>query len=254
MMRQSRVAESVADELRSEILARKVGEGDMLAPQDVLVERFEVSPTSVRTALSILEVEGLVSVRRGRMGGAVVHAPQPHRIAYQAAMVLQADRVRLFDVAEGIGRLEPVVAAMCAERSDRGALVDELRAIIAAHREALGGQPAVAQELSENFHRAVVSGCGNAAVALVITSLLDIWHAHLHWWTAAVPPGEALFEPETQAAIIRAHELLTDAISDGDAETASRIASLHGERVHEHHFGAPSVSRESIVNCMLQRR
>ena len=63
-----RIAETVADELRRQIVDGELADGDLLPPQAVLVERFNVSLVSLREALRILETEGLVSVRRGEPG------------------------------------------------------------------------------------------------------------------------------------------------------------------------------------------
>src|ERR671929_6023 len=70
-----RTAEIVADELRRQIIDGELSDGDLLPRQELLVEQFNVSLVSLREALRILETEGLVSVRRGNRGGAVVHAP-----------------------------------------------------------------------------------------------------------------------------------------------------------------------------------
>jgi len=70
-----RIAEIVADELRRQIIDGELADGDLLPRQELLVEQFNVSLVSLREALRILETEGLVSVRRGNRGGAVVHAP-----------------------------------------------------------------------------------------------------------------------------------------------------------------------------------
>ena len=75
VVRGERRAEIVADELRRQIIDGELSDGDLLPRQEILVEQFNVSLVSLREALRILETEGLVSVRRGNRGGAVVHAP-----------------------------------------------------------------------------------------------------------------------------------------------------------------------------------
>jgi DNA-binding FadR family transcriptional regulator len=71
---QHRVAESVAAELRARILGQG-GEDYQLPTQDQLMAEFGVSHPSIREAIRILETEGLVTVRRGKVGGAQVHRP-----------------------------------------------------------------------------------------------------------------------------------------------------------------------------------
>src|ERR1700694_3034101 len=132
-----RIAEIVADELRRQIIDGELADGDLLPRQELLVEQFNVSLVSLREALRILETEGLVSVRRGNRGGAVVHAPAKTSAAYMLGMFLQSEYVRLGDLGMALQELEPTCAALAARRVDRAdALVPELKQIneaMAAH-------------------------------------------------------------------------------------------------------------------------
>jgi len=92
-----RIAEIVADELRRQIIDGELADGDLLPRQEVLVEQFNVSLVSLREALRILETEGLVSVRRGNRGGAVVHAPAKTSAAYMLGLLLQSESVAVAD-------------------------------------------------------------------------------------------------------------------------------------------------------------
>src|ERR1700752_690739 len=89
-IRQPRVAEIVASRLRDDILSGRLKEGDVLPSQEALLGEFGVSPPAVREAIHILESDGLISVRRGNVGGAVVHRPRPERTAQLISIVLQA--------------------------------------------------------------------------------------------------------------------------------------------------------------------
>src|SRR5438093_737215 len=97
-LRQPRLAEIVADVLRSRILRSAAAGGDMLATQDNLLVEFGVSKPSMREALRILETEGLIRIQRGKKGGAVVRIPDTGNAAYMLALVLQSRSVRLDDV------------------------------------------------------------------------------------------------------------------------------------------------------------
>ena len=114
-----RIAETVADELRRQIVDGELADGDLLPPQAVLVERFNVSLVSLREALRILETEGLLSVRRGNQGGSVVHAPTKASAAYMLGLVLQSEHVLLSDLGTALRDLEPTCAALAAQRPDR---------------------------------------------------------------------------------------------------------------------------------------
>ena len=125
-----RTAEIVADELRRQIIDGELADGDLLPRQEVLVSQFSVSLVSLREALRILETEGLVSVRRGNRGGAVVHAPANTSAAYMIGLLLQRDDVKLGDLGLALQELDPMCAALASRRSDRGhTLVPRLREI-----------------------------------------------------------------------------------------------------------------------------
>jgi DNA-binding FadR family transcriptional regulator len=221
------VAELVAARLREEILEGRLGEGDVLPRQEDLVADYGVSPPAVREALQILESEGLVSVRRGKVGGAVVHPPSPDRIGYTIGLVLQAQRTELDDVASALQVLEPACAAMCAERPDRHeAVVPVLREILDEEDRHLGDAVAFNRE-AHRFHGELVARCGNATIILVVGALETLWSAHerrIYERTDAHEPALAEF-----TAAARDHERLVAAIEAGDAARAARITRKHLE-------------------------
>src|ERR1700693_2025651 len=130
-----RTAEIIADELRRQIIEGELSDGDLLPRQEVLVEQCNVTLVSLREPLRILETEGLLSVRRGNRGGAVVHAPAKASAAYMLGLLLQSDYVPLVDLGTALQELEPMCAALAARRPDRG---DELVAQTPAIKESMG--------------------------------------------------------------------------------------------------------------------
>ena len=106
-IRQPRVAELVASRLRDDILTGRLTEGDVLPSQEALFAEFGVSPPAVREAVHILESDGLISVRRGNVGGALVHLPSAERTAQMISMVLQTRAATPGDVSEALLHLEP---------------------------------------------------------------------------------------------------------------------------------------------------
>src|ERR1700730_2278077 len=118
-IRQPRVADIVASRLRDDILSGRLSEGDVLPSQETLFQEFGVSAPALREAIHILESDGLVSVRRGNIGGAVVHLPSAERTAQMIGMVLQSRAATPADVSGALLYLEPICAGMCAAREDR---------------------------------------------------------------------------------------------------------------------------------------
>src|SRR6202012_1416786 len=134
--RQPRVAEIVASKLRDDILSGRLKEGDVLPSQESLFGEFGVSPPALREAIHMLETDGLISVRRGNVGGAVVHLPTPERTAQMISMVLQSRNATLDDLSGALLYIEPICAQLCAARPDRMTeVVPALQAIVADQQE-----------------------------------------------------------------------------------------------------------------------
>jgi len=222
-IRQPRVAEIVASRLRDDILSGRVKEGDVLPSQETLFHEFGVSPPALREAIHILEVDGLVSVRRGNVGGAVVQQPSAERTAHMISMVLQARAATPADVSGALLYLEPVCAGMCAARADR---MTEVVPFLEAEIER---QTAQFDDLSRyvpnarRFHESIVSRCGNESMILLIGSLEVIWSAH----ESSVWSDDSTKTAKTMRAALRDHQRLLDAIRDGNQDRAIRLAHDH---------------------------
>jgi GntR family transcriptional repressor for pyruvate dehydrogenase complex len=225
---QPSVAELVADALRAQIVAGTLPDGSMLPKQEQLIDEFQVSRPSFREALRILESEGLISVRRGNVGGAQVHAPTPENAARTLGLVLQARDVALDDLAAALDVIEPACAAHCAQRADRNVtLVPKLRALnvrcAAIEQQDLAGAAAALQE----FHQAIVDGCGNATLVIVVGALESLWSLHKKAWADYAEDVGSGPEGDLRARVIAAHEEITDAIEAGDAARAHQLVSAH---------------------------
>jgi DNA-binding FadR family transcriptional regulator len=226
-IRQPRVAELVASRLRDDILTGRLKEGDVLPSQEALFAEFGVSPPAVREAIHILESDGLISVRRGNIGGAVVHLPSAERTAQMISMVLQTRAATPGDVSEALLHLEPICAGMCAAREDRiTEVVPHLQAAIDAQIEQFD-TPARYVPNARKFHEAIVSRCGNEPMILLIGALEVIWSAHeSSVWSDEYHPVDPM-KPKTMRAALRDHHRLLDAIADGNSAKAVRLAQDH---------------------------
>jgi GntR family transcriptional repressor for pyruvate dehydrogenase complex len=243
-MRLPRAAEIVADELRSEILRSGTNGSGRLPPQDELLARFEVGLPSIREALRILEVEGLITVHRGNVGGATVRLPDAYNVAYMVGMVLESRTVDLRDVAITIRRLEPICAEMCAENATP-ATIAALRALVEDQRASIDDPPRF-NSFARAFHSAVVEECGNASMAVSVGSLVHLWTAHEQSWTELATTQGRFPGGGTLKKIVDVHEKLLDAIEAGDPKAAARISGAHLEAAQTYHL---SVDTQSQVLC-----
>ena len=223
-IRQPRVAEIVASRLRDDILSGRIKEGDVLPSQDTLLAEFGVSPPALREAIHILETDGLISVRRGNMGGAIVHPPSAERTAHMISMVLQTRSATPADVSGALLHLEPICAGLCAARDDRMTeVVPYLEAEIETQTDQFDNLARYVPN-ARRFHEAIVSRCGNEPMILLIGSLELIWSSHeSSVWSDEGDPMKV----KTMRAALRDHQRLLDAIRDGNEARAVKLAQDH---------------------------
>jgi GntR family transcriptional regulator, transcriptional repressor for pyruvate dehydrogenase complex len=226
-VRQPRLAEMVAAELRERIVDGTLPDGGHLPALDRLVDEFNVSPPSIREALRILENERLITVRRGSVGGAEVHRPKPDAAAYMLGLVLQASETPTADLAQGLTQLVTVCAGMCARRPNRAkAVVPALRRAI---RESLASiEDAVEMERwARQFHNEIIDGCGNATLILVAGALERLWATQSEAWTYRVAQAREAPGSQLREQGLHEHIAIADAIEAGDAELAEKLLREH---------------------------
>jgi GntR family transcriptional repressor for pyruvate dehydrogenase complex len=221
-----RLAEQVADELRRRILRGELADGSILPKEDELLLQFPVSKPSLREAMRILEAEGLLRVRRGKLGGAVVRRPNAANVAYTVGLVLGSQEVGLSDVGNALLQVEPACAGLCAQRADRGtAVVPQLRRVHAEAVEAVEDLRLVTAA-SRRFHESLVALCGNQTMIILAGALEMLWSAHETRWSSRVADG-SIVPIDERLAVPEDHRQVIDAIDAGDARRASDLAAAH---------------------------
>jgi GntR family transcriptional repressor for pyruvate dehydrogenase complex len=226
-LRQPRLAEMVASALRGRILSGELVDGAMLPKQDELLEEFGVSLPPIREALRILETEGLITVQRGNVGGAVVHQPQAAKVVYMMGMVLESRRVPLGDVLGAFTSFEPACAAAAASRPDRHETVlPVLRATLDVAAAAIDDAAAYTG-LARQFHIDLVAHCGNEAMALVVGALESLWTVHVDHLARRHDRHGSFDDLAARRQSVRDHEKLYARIEKGDARGAEQVARAH---------------------------
>lgn len=225
-LRQPRLAELIAGLLRERIMRGDYADGEYLPKQEVLLAEFRVSKPSIREALRILETEGLIHVRRGNQGGAVVHRPQPHDAAYMLGLVLQSRKVSLADVGHALQQLEPACCGLCAARPDRASVAERLSEVQRCSEEAVLDDIAFVEHM-RRFHELLVDECGNETMKAVVGALEVLWSAQEHAWASSVAGTVEYPGPEMRERGLRAHARIIELIAAGDSSGVVRVAGAH---------------------------
>ncbi len=226
-LHQPRLAELVADALRRRILDGDLADGQLLPNQESLLAEFNVSKPSLREALRILEAEGLITVRRGNVGGAVIHRPQAPHAAYTLALVLQTRHVPLNDVTGALKQLEGTCAGLCAARADRAnTVVPILRDCNERAAASLTDELAYVAATAD-FHRSMVVCCGSATMGLIVGSLESLWLGHVQSWAETTARAGVFPTPEYRRHGLDVHEKITSLIEAGESMAAAELAESH---------------------------
>lgn len=211
-----KTAEVLASRVRKAIIRGELKAGDKLPSEAQLISDFEVSRPTIREAIRILESEGLISVSRGARGGARVNALNSDMITKAAGVALQARGATMVDIYEARALIEPPAARLAAERRPKEAAA-ALRAQLEVERSLSSG-PARADAIAE-FHRILLTECGNIALAVVGKALQDVVALHMR---LSVQTRSTNLDPEDRQTKfgLRSQERLIELIEAGDGPGA----------------------------------
>jgi DNA-binding FadR family transcriptional regulator len=106
----------LAAKLRETILDGGIAEGESLPTERELVTQTGLSRGSVREALRMLAVEGLVRPKHGRLGGNIVSLPGNEAMGHFVGQFIRGRRLSLRTVQETRETIEPTIARFAAER------------------------------------------------------------------------------------------------------------------------------------------
>jgi DNA-binding FadR family transcriptional regulator len=248
-MKRPRLAEMVAADLRAQIVSGQL-DGGSLPTIDRVMQLFGVSAPAVREAFRILEHEGLITVRRGHLGGAIVHRPSAEAAAYTLGIVLQSKGTPTSDVATALMNLEPLCVRLAAERPDRETtIVPTLVATNEAMRRALYDGPEYVQ-LASRFHHQLVTGCGNDSLALVAWSLEWLWYSQPSIRERHERTDGGAADPDLRRQGVAAHDAIIEAIRRGHGHLAEQLLREH--IVHPDAYGNDADDAERISATHLR--
>jgi DNA-binding FadR family transcriptional regulator len=224
-----KAAEIVSKELRGQIVRGEIQEGESLAPEWELMQRFGVSRPSLREAIRILESEQLVSIQRGARGGAVVHRPNAQVAMRYVSSVLQADGTTLHDIYRGHMLVEPAAARHVAENfADSAPAV--LRRCIEEGRAHLDHDFEFGIAAAR-FRNTLIELAGVPTLSLLMGMLNEIFERY--WGTVTATAGQQIDTTPSKRRGLRALEKLIEYIEAGDGDAAEAHWRKHMQAVEK---------------------
>lgn len=212
-----KASDVLANELRERILSGEYEEGTPLPPERELVLQTRMSRTTVREALRILEVQGLVRIKAGRAGGAFVQKPGGESMANSVALLIRGQQIRLAALHETREAIEP----FCARLAAKYRTADDLRVLDAANEAiaATGDDLDAFLRANVDWHVGVANASHNELLMGMMTALSRAIYT--------ATENEGFITDTVRSTTLRAHRSITRAIREQDPEAALRRMTRH---------------------------
>ena len=207
----------LADKLRETILKGDIREGESLPTERELVSQTGLSRGSVREALRMLAVEGLVRPRHGRLGGNIVTLPGKESMAHFINQFVVGRRLSLRTVQESRETIEPTLARFAAERRS----LDDIKKLRALNDDLANAVSDRAQFAAVNieWHNAVATASRNDLLAAFLFSM--------SFGVAMSTMADEYDTMDVRKAAINIHARIADAIEAQNADLAFRRMEKH---------------------------
>jgi len=212
-----KASDMLAAQLRARIRSGDWGEGSSLPTERNLASQSGLSRASVREALRMLEVDGLIEIRPGRNGGARVRRPAGEGLTRHLELFIWGQNIgfeHLHDVREALEALGAYGAAQARTDRDLEELVRKTEAVERAADDVVAYLDA-----NLDWHLAVVRASHNP----LLVSFMEVLANAIHRSTES----DVFDSAEVRASTLRIHRAILDAIIARDADAARRRMTRH---------------------------
>jgi GntR family transcriptional regulator, transcriptional repressor for pyruvate dehydrogenase complex len=223
-----KISERVARQIVLDIVRRGLKPGDSLPTEAEMLSVYGVGRASLREALRLLEVQGLVTIRPGPRGGPVLSTTSAREFGHLATLHFQFSGATFGDLHQARRLLEPVLAAEAAIRQDHDAIA-RMNELVEGER-GIPDDDFTYKQLSNDFHRAIVDASGNRVLGLFAESLAEVLRERVATRVTVL---------EARTDLRREHKGIARAITNGNATRAHRLV-----REHLEHYSAAYIEKQ----------
>jgi GntR family transcriptional repressor for pyruvate dehydrogenase complex len=211
----------VLEKIESDLLEGRLAPGDRLAPERELATTLGVGRSSVREALRVLEVMGLIRTGTGSgpTSGAIIIATPRGGLAALLRLQVAAQGFPISDIVATRLLLEQWVVGTLAAQPDRD-LADVRSTLAAMDDTTLTADEFIA--LDAQFHLALAEASDNAVVAATMAGLRTSIESYVQSGASRIPDWDA-----ASARLRGEHDALVRAIDAGDASHARTLVHDH---------------------------
>lgn len=224
-LRTLKASEGVARDIVDDIVRRGLKEGDGLPPEAAMLAQYGVSRETLREGLRLLEVQGLISIRRGPGGGPIVGTVDPANLGRTATLYYHLAGATYGELFDAWILSECTIAELAASNPDR----TQVREVLDRFRQAPEpGEEALDEFVVRHghFHSAVASLARNRVLQL---SLMMVGQVVTHHVAAHADPRTA------RDTIEHDHVEIAKAIIAGRRKQARQRMEEHIRAITDHY-------------------
>ena len=213
LKRGAKIAEKVAHAIVHDIVSKQLPAGTQLPSEANMLEEFGVGRGSLREALRILEIHGIITLKPGPNGGPSVVKAEVADFGRMASLFFHLNGATINQLLAARLVLEPLMVRLAAEQRAQelsGRLADP------SHTDVLNDQ--VYFDATKDFHQAVASMSDNPVLNLISASLEAVFRDQI----------SGLLSPiDERKHVLEVHSTIERAISEGKATRAERLMHEH---------------------------
>ncbi|MFV2173709.1 FadR/GntR family transcriptional regulator [Actinomadura sp. LOL_016] len=220
--RPRRAFDEIIGQVRALIESGELKPGDRLPSERALAEQFAVSRNTVREALRMLEISGLIQLKRGASGGAFISRADTAAVTSSLSDAIRLTDFSLADVTDAAQRISTVVTRAACENitdEDFAALEANLSEV---ERLTEAGQWERKAQVNLEFQRLLAQATANPILVIIADSLIGV----LSEVVKRVGPRQDDFT-------LRSRRRLLKHLHDRDADGAAAEIESYQRRLHD---------------------
>lgn len=233
-IKQHRISEEVAENLKISILSGQLTAGDKLPSERELADQFQVSRLATREALRALEKSGFIMTRQGVNGGAYVTELTFEYLAKAFLDLFLADKISIPELLQVRLLIEPEVARLAAAKitPEYAQKLKEALEYEAVPVSALS--VSVDVDRKQIVHFILAEMCGNRVFEALMRSLSELTKKVV----LAVNPDPNYMHPSGM------HCTVVEAVLTGNTEAAAEAMKRHTLDFGENFIKMEKIFRE----------
>lgn len=203
----SKISDQIIDQIRDAVLSGKLKPGKRLASEKELADQFGVSKATMREALRVLEVMGLIEMRKGTSGGIFIAEVGMRTTIHSIINFLHFQSVSIREITTLRYLIEPTVSRIAASKATDSDIQNLEKILEGNHPET---DNVVSKEIG--FHRYLARMAENTLLILIVDFVDNLLESI---------KSKAKLSPDFYQDIQKSHQKILDCLIKKDGPGAA---------------------------------